>query len=90
MARQGASARRAEGGFTLLEIAIALGVFAVGMLGLTAMQLHAMRSGSSGRHASQAAAPSGTIRPVCRTSLSIRSAIARRLCCDSATWSITV
>jgi prepilin-type N-terminal cleavage/methylation domain-containing protein len=56
MARQGASARRAQGGFTLLEIAIALGVFAVGMLGLTAMQLHAMRSGSSGRHSSQAGA----------------------------------
>jgi prepilin-type N-terminal cleavage/methylation domain-containing protein len=48
------SARRA--GFTLLEIAIALAVFAVGMLALAAMQLHAMRSGSSGRHATQAAA----------------------------------
>jgi len=43
-------------GFTLLEISIALGIFAVGMLGLTAMQLHALRSGSSGRHATQAAA----------------------------------
>ena len=48
-----ASARR--GGFTLLEVAIALGVFAIGMLGLAAMQLHALRSGSSGRHATQAA-----------------------------------
>jgi len=46
----------ARAGFTLLEISIALGVFAVGMLGLAAMQLQAMRSGSSGRHATQAAA----------------------------------
>ena len=47
---------KARAGFTLLEISIALGVFAIGMLGLAAMQLHAMRSGSSGRHATQAAA----------------------------------
>jgi prepilin-type N-terminal cleavage/methylation domain-containing protein len=47
---------RGRGGFTLVEITIALGVFAVGMLALAAMQLHAMRSGSSGRHATQAAA----------------------------------
>ena len=48
--------RRARGGFTLLEVSIALGVFAVGMLGLSAMQLHALRSGGSGRHQTQAAA----------------------------------
>ena len=47
---------RRRAGFTLLEIIVALGVFGVGMLSLTAMQLHAMRGGSSGRHASQAAA----------------------------------
>ncbi len=47
---------RRRGGFTLLEIIVALGVFGVGMLSLTAMQLHAIRGGSSGRHASQAAA----------------------------------
>ena len=46
----------ARSGFTLLEITIAIGIFAVGMLGLAAMQLQAMRSGSSGRHATQAAA----------------------------------
>lgn len=50
-----ADRRRTRGGFTLLEITIALGVFAVGMLALAAMQLHALRSGSSGRHATQAA-----------------------------------
>ena len=55
-ARGDGRAPRARGGFTLLEISIALGVFAFGMLGLAAMQLHAMRSGSSGRHATQAAA----------------------------------
>jgi type IV pilus assembly protein PilV len=48
--------RRARGGFTLIEVTIALGVFAVGMLALAAMQLHAMRFGSSGRHATEAAA----------------------------------
>jgi len=47
---------RARSGFTLLEVSIAIVVFAIGMLGLSAMQLHAMRSGGSGRHATQAAA----------------------------------
>ncbi len=47
---------RRRAGFTLLEVIIAFGVFGVGMLSLTAMQLHAIRGGSSGRHASQAAA----------------------------------
>jgi len=47
---------RARGGFTLIEIMIALGVFGVGMLALAAMQLHAMRGGSGGRHSTQAAA----------------------------------
>jgi len=49
-------ARRGRGGFTLLEVTIAIGVFAIGMLGLSAMQLHALRSGGSGRHSTQAAA----------------------------------
>ena len=47
---------RSRGGFTLLEVSIAIGVFAIGMLGLSAMQLHALRGGGSGRHATQAAA----------------------------------
>jgi prepilin-type N-terminal cleavage/methylation domain-containing protein len=51
-----ASAHRSRGGFTLLEVSIAIGVFAIGMLGLSAMQLHALRGGGSGRHATQAAA----------------------------------
>lgn len=46
----------ARGGFTLVEVVIALAVFAVGMLALSAMQLHAMRGESSGRHATRAAA----------------------------------
>jgi prepilin-type N-terminal cleavage/methylation domain-containing protein len=53
---EAARPRRASGGFTLIEVTIALGVFAVGMLALAAMQLQAMRSGSSGRHATHAAA----------------------------------
>ena len=47
---------RERAGFTLLEIMIALAVFAIGMLSLAAMQIHALRSSSSGRHATQAAA----------------------------------
>jgi type IV pilus assembly protein PilV len=54
--RDAARGPRLSAGFTLIEIAIALGVFAVGMLALAAMQLHAMRAGGSGRHATQAAA----------------------------------
>ena len=50
------SPARTRGGFTLLEVSIALGVFAIGMLGLSAMQLHALRGGGSGRHQTQAAA----------------------------------
>jgi prepilin-type N-terminal cleavage/methylation domain-containing protein len=53
---QGPPPTAPRAGFTLLEIAIALAVFAIGMLSLAAMQLHALRSGSSGRHATQAAA----------------------------------
>lgn len=56
MQQRDAVRRTRNEGFTLLEIAISLGVFAVGMLALAAMQLHALRSGSSGRHATQAAA----------------------------------
>ena len=48
--------QRTRGGFTLLEVSIAIGVFAIGMLGLSAMQLHALRGGGSGRHQTQAAA----------------------------------
>ena len=47
---------RREGGFNLIEIMIALGIFAVGVLALTAFQLQGMRVGNSGRHLTQAAA----------------------------------
>ena len=43
-------------GFTLIEVLLALAIFAVGMLALSAMQLHALRGETRGRHASQAAA----------------------------------
>jgi prepilin-type N-terminal cleavage/methylation domain-containing protein len=45
-----------SGGFTLIELAIALSVFATGMLALNAMLLHAMKGGGRGRHSTQAAA----------------------------------
>lgn len=43
-------------GFTLLEVVVALGVLAVGLLSLAAMQLYAMRGGNQGRHSTAAAA----------------------------------
>jgi prepilin-type N-terminal cleavage/methylation domain-containing protein len=50
------SRRRASGGFTLVELTIAIAVFAVGMLSLSAMLLAAMQGGSRGRHTTQASA----------------------------------
>ena len=47
---------RAASGFTLIELTIAISVFAVGMLALNAMLFSAMRGGSRGRHTTQAAA----------------------------------
>ncbi len=47
--------RRSARGFTLLEVMIALGILAVGLLSVAAAQLYAMRGGSSGRHSSRAA-----------------------------------
>jgi type IV pilus assembly protein PilV len=47
--------RRARGGFTLIEVLLALALLGFGMLSLAAMQLHAMQFGRSGRHTSQAA-----------------------------------
>ena len=40
---------------TLLEVMIALGVLAVGLLAMLAMQVSAMRSGKYGRHTTQGA-----------------------------------
>lgn len=47
--------RRSARGFTLLEVMIALGILAVGLLSVAAAQLYAMRGGASGRHSSDAA-----------------------------------
>jgi type IV pilus assembly protein PilV len=45
--------RYSREGFTLLEVVIALGVLAFGLLALAAMQLHALRGGRTGRHTSE-------------------------------------
>lgn len=50
------SQARPEGGFTLLELMIAISIFGVGMLSLNAMLLHAMWGSGSGRHTTQASA----------------------------------
>ena len=46
---------RASRGFTLIEIMIAMSILALGLLSVAAMQLHAMRGGSSGRRQTEAA-----------------------------------
>jgi prepilin-type N-terminal cleavage/methylation domain-containing protein len=45
-----------HGGFTLIEVMIVIGILAFGLLSLSSMQLHAMKGGNQGRHASRAAA----------------------------------
>ena len=45
-----------EGGFTLIEIILVIAILGFGLLGLSAAQLQAMKGGSKGRHATQAAA----------------------------------
>ena len=54
-----ARANRCAGGFTLIEAMIAMTVLAFGLLTLAAMQLHAFRQGSAGRHTQDAATTAG-------------------------------
>ena len=46
---------RGAQGFTLIEVMIAMGLFALGMVTLTAMQQYSMNGRGSGRHMTQAA-----------------------------------
>jgi prepilin-type N-terminal cleavage/methylation domain-containing protein len=43
-------------GFSLIEVMIVIGMLAFGLLALSSMQIHAMKGGSQGRHATRAAA----------------------------------
>lgn len=47
---------RRAAGFSLIEVMIALGVLALGLLTLAVMQIEALSQGSAGRHTSDAAA----------------------------------
>jgi prepilin-type N-terminal cleavage/methylation domain-containing protein len=51
-----ATGRPGRGGFTLLEVMIALGILGFGLLALAVLQIEAMGQGSKGRHSSDAAA----------------------------------
>ncbi len=50
------TARPDRGGFTLIEVMIALGILGFGLLALAAMQIEALGQGSKGRHRGDAAA----------------------------------
>jgi len=56
MPQVGQEHARSQRGFTLIEVMIALVVFAIGMVTLSAMQLHSVRGANSGRHTTDAAA----------------------------------
>jgi prepilin-type N-terminal cleavage/methylation domain-containing protein len=51
-----ATRRPQRGGFTLIEVMIALGILGFGLLALAVMQIEAMGQGSKGRHSADAAA----------------------------------
>ncbi|HEX9813657.1 MAG TPA: prepilin-type N-terminal cleavage/methylation domain-containing protein [Myxococcota bacterium] len=55
-AMKGARGSRSEGGFTLIEVMIVVGILTFGLLSLAAMQIHAIQGSDRGRHASNAAA----------------------------------
>jgi len=48
-------AQRRSEGFTLIEVVVAMGILATGLLAVSAAQLYAMRGGRSGRHTTDAA-----------------------------------
>lgn len=58
---EGGGRRRRASGFTLLEVTIAVGILAFGMLGIAGMQLHAMSQGRSGKHTTEASTIANTI-----------------------------
>lgn len=50
-----ASGNRRRHGLSLIEVTVALGLLGFGLLGVAAMQIHAMSHGNKGRHVSTAA-----------------------------------
>ncbi len=52
---------RRSGAFTLLEVTVAIGILAFGMLGIAGMQLHALNQGRSGKQKTEAATVAETV-----------------------------
>lgn len=52
--------KRSGGGFTLVEVMVAMGILGFGLLTLAAMQLHALKQSAAGRHAADASAVART------------------------------
>lgn len=52
--RRAAAVPRPEGGFTMMEVLIALAILLLGIAGLLSMQMSAMRATSFSRHATEA------------------------------------
>jgi len=55
LAERGQSPARRRGGFTLIEVMIAVAILGFGLLTMAVMQLTAMNGGRAGRHTTQAA-----------------------------------
>lgn len=52
--------RRRSGGFSLLEVVIAIAILSFGLLTLALMQIYSLRQGAAGRHTGDAAAVART------------------------------
>ena len=55
MTRRSTQSRQSDGGFTLLEVMISMGILGVGLSAIIILQVQAFKDGSRGRHSTTAA-----------------------------------